>query len=82
MIHDSGVGVLAASVHSTDILMKVRDVLRLLHRDGWFLDRTRGSHQQFKHPTKSGLVTIAGRPGDDLAPGTLNSILKQAGLRS
>jgi predicted RNA binding protein YcfA (HicA-like mRNA interferase family) len=45
------------------------------------LARTRGSHRQFKHPTKSGLVTIAGKPSDDLAPGTLNSILKQAQLK-
>ncbi|WP_309670275.1 type II toxin-antitoxin system HicA family toxin [Gemmatimonas sp.] len=62
--------------------MKVRDVLRLLTDDGWFLVRTRGSHQQYKHPTKAGLVTVAGHPRDDLAPGTLNSILKQAGLTS
>jgi predicted RNA binding protein YcfA (HicA-like mRNA interferase family) len=61
--------------------MKIREVLRLLQDDGWYLARTRGSHQQFKHPTKRGLVTIAGRPSDDLAPGTLNSILKQAGLK-
>jgi len=60
--------------------MKVREVLRLLARDGWYLARTRGSHQQFKHPVKSGVVTVAGRPGDDLAPGTLKSILEQAGL--
>ena len=62
--------------------MKVRDVLRLLTDDGWFLVRTPGSHQQYKHPTKAGLVTVAGHPRDDLAPGTLNSILKQAGLTS
>lgn len=62
--------------------MKVRDVLRLLTDDGWFLVRTRGSHQQYKHPIKPGLVTVAGHAGDDLAPGTLNSILKQAGLTS
>jgi predicted RNA binding protein YcfA (HicA-like mRNA interferase family) len=61
--------------------MKVRDVLRLLADDGWELARTRGSHQQFKHPTKPGLVTVAGQGGDELAPGTLNSILKQAGLK-
>jgi predicted RNA binding protein YcfA (HicA-like mRNA interferase family) len=61
--------------------MKVRDLLRLLHEDGWALVRTRGSHQQFKHPTKPGLVTVAGKPSDDLAPGTLNSVLKQAGLK-
>ncbi len=62
--------------------MKVRDLLRLLADDGWYLDRTRGSHQQFKQPTKPGLVTVAGHSGDELAPGTLNSILKQAGLKS
>ena len=61
--------------------MKVREVLKLIAADGWYLDRTRGSHRQFKHPAKKGLVTIAGKPGDDLAPGTLNSILKQAGLK-
>lgn len=62
--------------------MKVRDVLRLLADDGWYLARARGSHQQFRHPSKPGLVTVAGRSGDDLAPGTLDSILKQAGLKS
>ena len=61
--------------------MKVRDVLRLLRNDGWYLARTRGSHQQYKHPSKPGLVTIAGGPNDDLGPATLNSILKQAGLK-
>jgi predicted RNA binding protein YcfA (HicA-like mRNA interferase family) len=60
--------------------MKVRDLLRLLADDGWVLARTRGSHQQFKHPTKTGLV--AGSGNDDVAPGTLNSIFKQAGLKS
>jgi len=61
--------------------MKVRDIIKFLEEDGWRLSRTRGSHQQFKHPVKPGLVTIAGKPGDDLAPGTLNSIYKQAGLK-
>ena len=61
--------------------MKVRDLLRLLDDDGWYLARTRGSHQQFKHAIKPGLVTVAGHPGDELAPGTLNSIFKQAGLK-
>jgi predicted RNA binding protein YcfA (HicA-like mRNA interferase family) len=61
--------------------MKVRDVLRLLHEDGWYLVATKGSHRQFKHPAKSGRVTVAGRPGEDVAAGTLNSILKQAGLQ-
>ena len=61
--------------------MKVRDVLRLIHEDGWFLIATRGSHRQFKHALKPGRVTVAGKPNDDLAPGTLNSILKQSGLK-
>ncbi len=61
--------------------MKVRDILRLIEADGWFLVRARGSHRQYKHPSKPGLVTIPGKPGDDLAPGTLNSVLKQAELK-
>ena len=60
--------------------MKVREVLRLLREDGWFEVRTRGSHVQFKHATKVGRVTVAGHPNDDLAPGTLKSILDQANL--
>jgi len=61
--------------------MKVRDVIRLIEEDGWYLVRTKGSHRQYKHPTKPGLVTIAGHPNDDLAEGTLSSILKQAQLQ-
>lgn len=61
--------------------MKVRDVVKLIEEDGWYLVTTKGSHQQYKHPTKAGRVTIAGHSGDDLAPGTLNSILKQAKLK-
>ena len=61
--------------------VKVRDVLKMLEDDGWYLAATRGSHRQFKHGTKSGRVTIAGKTSDDLAPGTYNSILKQAGLK-
>lgn len=61
--------------------MKVRDVLQMLQSDGWFQVATRGSHRQFKHRSKPGRVTVAGKPGDDLAPGTLNSILKQSGLK-
>jgi predicted RNA binding protein YcfA (HicA-like mRNA interferase family) len=61
--------------------MKVRAVLQMLKDDGWVLDRSRGSHRQFKHPTKHGTVTVSGQPGIDLPPGTLNSILKQAGLK-
>lgn len=61
--------------------MKVSEVLRLLHDDGWYLVATRGSHRQFKHPSKPGRVTVAGKPSDDVALGTLNSIRKQAGLK-
>jgi len=61
--------------------MKVRDVLRLLNEDGWYHVATEGSHRQYKHPTKAGRVTVPGKPNDELPPGTLNSILKQAGLK-
>jgi len=61
--------------------MKVREVIRMLEEDGWHQVATRGSHRQFKHPRKRGRVTIAGKMSDDLAPGTLNSVLKQAGLK-
>ena len=61
--------------------MKVNEVLRMLQNDGWALVATRGSHRQFKHAIKPGRVTVPGKPSDDLAPGTLNSILKQAGLK-
>jgi predicted RNA binding protein YcfA (HicA-like mRNA interferase family) len=53
----------------------------MLEGDGWHLVATRGSHRQFKHPSKAGRVTVPGKPSDDLAPGTLTSILKQAGLK-
>jgi predicted RNA binding protein YcfA (HicA-like mRNA interferase family) len=62
--------------------MKVSEILRILHDDDWYLVATRGSHRQFKHPAKPGRVTVAGKPGHDLAPGTLSSILKQAGLKT
>ena len=62
--------------------MKVADVLKMLKDDGWYLAATRGSHRQFKHPMKPGRVTVAGKPSDDLAPGTMNSIFKQAGLKT
>ncbi|MDP3063924.1 MAG: type II toxin-antitoxin system HicA family toxin [Chloroflexota bacterium] len=60
--------------------MKVRDVIRLIEEDGWYLVRSRGSHRQYKHPVKSGLVTVPGQLSKDLATGTLNSIFKQAQL--
>ena len=61
--------------------MEVRDVVKMLTKEGWFIVRIKGSHRQFKHSVRKGLVTIAGKSNDDLAPGTLNSIFKQAGLK-
>ncbi|MFA5806033.1 MAG: type II toxin-antitoxin system HicA family toxin [Melioribacteraceae bacterium] len=61
--------------------MKVREIIKLIEQDGWYHVDTTGSHGQYKHPTKHGRVTIAGHPNDDLAPGTLNSILKQSQLK-
>lgn len=61
--------------------MKVRDVIKIIEKEGWYLVRMRGSHRQYKHPTKKGLVTIPGKLSDELAPGTLNSVFKQAGLK-
>jgi predicted RNA binding protein YcfA (HicA-like mRNA interferase family) len=61
--------------------MKVSEILARLQEDGRYLVATRGSHRQFKHPTKPGRVTVTGKPSDDLAPGTQNSILKQACLK-
>ncbi|MDZ4718113.1 MAG: type II toxin-antitoxin system HicA family toxin [Roseiflexaceae bacterium] len=61
--------------------MKIKEVLKLFEDDGWVLVRTTGSHRQFKHPLKTGTVTVAGKPSLDVPPGTLNSMLKQAGLK-
>lgn len=61
--------------------MKVRELIRLVEADGWQQVRQKGSHRQFHHPVKAGTVTIAGKPNVDVPPGTLNCILKQAGLR-
>jgi predicted RNA binding protein YcfA (HicA-like mRNA interferase family) len=60
--------------------VKVRDLIRQLEKDGWYLDRTRGSHRQFKHTVKPGIVTVHGHPSDDVPVGTLGNILKQANL--
>jgi predicted RNA binding protein YcfA (HicA-like mRNA interferase family) len=60
--------------------MKVREVITLVETDGWYLVRMRGDHRQYKHPTKPGLVTIAGNRNRDIPPGTLRNILRQAGL--
>jgi predicted RNA binding protein YcfA (HicA-like mRNA interferase family) len=61
--------------------MKVREVIRLLQHDGWPHVRTRGSHRQFQHPGRPGTITVTGKLGIDIPAGTLNSILKSAGLK-
>lgn len=61
--------------------MKISEILQILKEDGWILIRTAGSHRQFKHATKPGKVTVAGKPSIDVKPDILNSILKQAGLK-
>jgi predicted RNA binding protein YcfA (HicA-like mRNA interferase family) len=61
--------------------MKVRELIALIENDGWRLVRSRGSHRQYRHPEKLGTVTVAGRPSVDVPPGTLNNVLKQAGLK-
>lgn len=60
--------------------MTVREIIKRIEADGWVLARQKGSHRQFKHPTKPGLVTVAGQPPLELAPKTEKSILRQAGL--
>jgi predicted RNA binding protein YcfA (HicA-like mRNA interferase family) len=60
--------------------VKVRELIRTLKDDGWRLVRTRGSHRQFRHPVKSGTVTVSGKPSLDIPIGTLRSALKQADL--
>lgn len=69
-----------AKNHDVDT-MKVREVIKLIKADGWVHVRTKGDHRQFHHPTKPGTVTVAGKLSEDIPPGTLNSILRQAGLK-
>jgi predicted RNA binding protein YcfA (HicA-like mRNA interferase family) len=67
--------------HSRGDELKYRDLIKLIERDGWYLFSTVGSHQQFKHPTKQGRATVAGKGGKDMPEGTLKNILRQAGLK-
>jgi predicted RNA binding protein YcfA (HicA-like mRNA interferase family) len=60
---------------------KVKELIELLENDGWFEVRQKGSHRQYHHPNKPGTVTVSGKPSVDVPPGTLSSILKQAGLK-
>lgn len=61
--------------------VKVKELLALIESDGWQMARQKGSHRQFHHPSKSGTVTLAGKPSVEVPPGTLQSVLKQAGLK-
>jgi predicted RNA binding protein YcfA (HicA-like mRNA interferase family) len=62
-------------------ILKVREIIKIIEADGWYIVATKGSHRQYKHPEKPGRITIAGHLADDLAPGTMNSIFKQAQLK-
>jgi predicted RNA binding protein YcfA (HicA-like mRNA interferase family) len=61
--------------------VKVREVIKMIEVEGWRLVRQRGSHRQYRHPSKPGVITIAGKPSEDIAPGTLSSVRKRAGLK-
>lgn len=61
--------------------MKVRDIIKMLEKDGWYLVSIKGSHRHYKHPTKPGKATVAGHPNVDMPAGTAHAILKQAGLK-
>ncbi|MEA2080969.1 MAG: type II toxin-antitoxin system HicA family toxin [Pseudomonadota bacterium] len=61
--------------------MKIKELIKILEKDGWEQARMRGSHRQYRHPDKEGTVTVAGKPSADIPPGTLSSIIKQAGLK-
>jgi predicted RNA binding protein YcfA (HicA-like mRNA interferase family) len=61
--------------------IKVRDLIAQLEADGWFLVRTKGSHRQYHHPSKPGTVTVSGKLSVEVPIGTLNSALRQAGLK-
>jgi len=61
--------------------LKVREIVQLLQRHGWKEMRSKGSHRHFKHPSRPFVITVPGNDGKELAPGTLNAILKKAGLK-
>jgi len=66
---------------SGGVILKIREIIKLIEDDGWYPVVSKGSHRQYKHKEKPGRVTIAGHLADDLAPGTMNSIFKQAGFK-
>jgi predicted RNA binding protein YcfA (HicA-like mRNA interferase family) len=61
--------------------MKVRELIHLIEHRGWVDIRSKGSHRHFNHPNHPHLITVPGNRGKELAPGTLQSILKKAGLK-
>ena len=61
--------------------MKVRQIISIIERDGWHRVAAKAGHRQYKHPLKKGRVTISGQTNDDVHPKTLNSVLRQAGLK-
>jgi predicted RNA binding protein YcfA (HicA-like mRNA interferase family) len=61
-------------------IFKVNEIIKYIEADGWYFHSQKGSHRQFKHPTKKGRTTVAGKLSEDLPPSTIKSILKQAGL--
>ncbi|MDD1700222.1 MAG: type II toxin-antitoxin system HicA family toxin [Methanoregula sp.] len=61
--------------------MKIRKLIELIESDGWEINRQKGDHRQYKHHIKPGLVTISGHLDDEIRPGTLNSVLKQAQIK-
>ena len=70
-----------AGYDRSDMPTKVQELIARLGADGWYQVRQKGSHRQYRHPTKQGTVTVAGKPSVEVPPGTLNNILKQAGLK-
>ncbi len=58
---------------------KTKEIIKMLEKDGWYLDRQKGSHRQFKHSSKKGTVTVNGKPNQAQGQFILNSIFKQAG---
>jgi len=81
MRYHKEVGYVEKTMFHFAIFMKVRNLIKNLEKDGWEQTRMKGSHRQFRHFLKKGTVTVAGNPGADVPPGTLASILKQAGLK-
>lgn len=69
-----------ALLHNFNVV-KVKEIIKLIEKDGWCFVRQKGSHRQYKHPNKTGLVTVPGKESDDIKKGTENSILKQAHLK-